>query len=283
VTRARSWLRPVLIWLGLMLGLYAAAMAYLTVTQESRIFFPRALDAARADEIVRQVPDARHVRLDASDGTRLHGWWRAARPGAPSGRLLLYFGGNAEDVHWRLGRVEAYAGWDLLLTDYRGYGRSDGVPGQAALQADALLWHDRLAAGLDGLPPPKAIVVMGTSLGSYYATHVAAQRPVAGIVLVTPFDSVRDYIQSRMPLVPVGLILRHPMDSRGQAAKVRAPSLFIAAENDITIPPERGRILFDAWGGAPRDWVLVPQSNHETVSAEPLYWEALGRFLAGLP
>jgi hypothetical protein len=150
------------------------------------------------------------------------------------------------------------------------------------MQEDALLWHDRLVTGVDGLPPASAVTVMGTSLGSYFATHVAAQRPVRGVVLATPFDSVRDYVQTRMPIVPVGLLLRHPLDSRTWAPSVKAPTLFIVAEQDTTIPPERARILARNWGGRPLEAVLVPQSNHNTVSAEPLYWEALARFLSSL-
>lgn len=277
------WRRALLVWLLLLVGGYGALLAYLSATQESRIFFPRQLESGQADDILRQIPGARHVWLVAADGTQLHGWWRPASQRGASGKVLLYFGGNAEDVYWRLGQGDTYPGWDLLLTDYRGYGRSQGYPGQAVLEADSLLWHDRLATGLDGLAAPQAIAVMGTSLGSYYATYLAAQRKLAAVVLATPFDSVRDYVQSRLPLLPVRLILRHPMDSRSLASAVQAPSLFIAAADDTTIPPERARLLFESWAGQPRKWVLVPQSNHDTVSAEPLYREALRSFLGSLP
>lgn len=281
-TPARRWRRAALIWFALLAACYGAAMVFLWHTQESRLFLSRTVDDTRAASVMKQLPDARHVWLQARDGTRLHGWFRPATSGAPSGRVLLYFGGNAEDVHWRLARVERFAGWDILLTDYRGYGLSAGAPSQATLQEDALLWHDRLVAGVDGMPPAHTVTVMGTSLGSYFATHVAAQRPVKGTVLVTPFDSVRDYVQTRMPIVPVGLLLRHPLDSRAWASAVKAPTLFIVAEQDTTIPPARAQILAKSWGGRPLESVLVPESNHNTVSAEPLYWEALARFLRGL-
>lgn len=276
----RRW-RVAAVWVGLLAGLYAAAMLWLWSTQESRIFFPRTMAPARAAQVVQQMPGAREIWLDAPGGTRLHAWWRPAAPGSPSGRALLYFGGNAEDVHWRLG-APALAGRDLLLVDYRGYGRSGGKPGQAAMEGDALLWHDHLARGVDGHPAPASIAVMGTSLGSYFATHVAARRPVSAVVLVTPFDSVRDYIQSLMPLVPIGLLLRHPLDSRSQAGAVRAASLFIVAQQDTTIPPERARILWDSWAGQPKQWVEVP-GNHNTVSSEPRYRDTLAAFLRGLP
>lgn len=279
----RRSLRGAAVWLGVLLGLYVGFMVFLWATQDRRLFLPRTMTHERADAALAQLPGARHLWIDAPDGTLLHAWYRPAPAGAPSRGILLYFGGNAEDVHWRLARLDRFVGWDLLLTDYRGYGLSGGRPGQAALQDDALLWHDRVAAGVDGLAAGRPVAVMGTSLGSFFATHVAAHRKVAGAVLVTPFDSVRDYVQTRMQLVPVGLLLRHPLDSKSLAPQVRAPSLFIVAEQDRTIPPERARLLAQAWAGQPLTQVLVPQTNHDTVSADPRYWDALGRFLATLP
>lgn len=279
----RPWWRAAAIWALLLALGYCGGVVYMWATQDSRIFLPRSLDVARGDAVLVQVPGARHVWLTAADGTRLHAWWQSATPGQPSNKVLLYFGGNAEDVHWRLARAGDMGGWDVLLVDYRGYGLSPGSPSQAALQADALLWHDQLARGqLDGVAQPKAIAVMGTSLGSYFASHVAAQRPVAAVVLATPFDSVRDYIQGRMPVVPVGLILRHPLHSLAHAGDVKAPTLFLVAQQDNVFPPERSRRLFNAWAGQPRQWVLVPQANHNTASAQPLYWQALASFLQGL-
>lgn len=260
--------------------LYAAALVFLSVTQEQRIFFPQPMSAEDAAARLPVGIGAREVWRQAPDGTRLHAWWQPAQPGQPSPRTLMYLGGNAEDVHWRLGQAARYPGWNLLLIDYRGYGRSQGQPGQAALQDDALGWFDALQAGVDGLPPQAPIGVMGTSLGSYFATHVAAQRPVAVVVLATPFDSVRDYIQSKLPLVPVRWILRHPLDSLAHAPEVKAPTLFLVAEQDITIPPERARRLFDAWQGQPKTWVLVPQSGHDTAAVQPAYAAALSTFLA---
>ena len=192
----RRTLRTAGIWLGVLAALYVGFMVFLWATQDSRLFLQRSMTHERADAAVAQLPGARHVWIDAPDGTLLHGWYRPAPAGTPPRGTLLYFGGNAEDVHWRLARIDRFAGWDLLLTDYRGYGLSGGKPGQAALQDDALLWHDRLSAGVDDIAPGRPVVVMGTSLGSYFATHVAAQREVAGAVLVTPFDSVRDYVQN---------------------------------------------------------------------------------------
>jgi uncharacterized protein len=278
----RSWRgRVLLIWLATMVVAYIGFMVFLWATQDARVFLSHPMPPERADAALRQLPGARHVWMQAPDGTRLHAWYREARPGVENRGVLLYFGGNAEDVHWRLGHIDRYSGWDLLLTDYRGYGLSEGRPGQARLEEDALLWYDHLVSGRPGGPtdtrPP---LVMGTSLGSYFATYVAAHRPVMGVALVTPFDSVRDYVQQKFPLVPVRLIFRHPLDSRSLAPSIRAPTLIIIAQHDRTIPPERAHLLAAQWAGRPLDSVVVPDTNHDTVSAAPLYWESLGRFLA---
>lgn len=262
---------------------YAALLAYLWSTQDSRVFFPQPMPAARAEQALQQLPGARSVWLDAADGTRLHGWWRMAAAQPSTKGTVLYFGGNAEDVHWRLAQMANHGGWDVLLTDYRGYGLSAGAPGQSLMQADALAWFDALQSGRLGLPKPAAVAVMGTSLGSYFATAVAAQRPVAAVVLITPFDSVRDYIQSRMPVVPVGLLLRHPLNSIELAPQVQARTLVVAAADDITIPPQRARRLFDAWGARDRQWLLLPNANHVTVLQDPAHWRAVREFLAAQP
>src|SRR3954449_865774 len=123
-------------------------------------------------------PGAASVFMQARDGTRLHAWHLAGSP------LLLYFGGNAEDVAWNLKRVAQQApgaGW--LLVDYRGYGASDGTPSEEALSDDAIEWFDYAKQKLDA----QSIVVFGRSLGSGVAVQLAAARPVQAVILATPF------------------------------------------------------------------------------------------------
>ncbi|MGD9952514.1 MAG: alpha/beta hydrolase, partial [Burkholderiales bacterium] len=123
-------------------------------------------------------PQVESVTLTAADGTRVHAWYRKSGPA-----LVLYFGGNAEEVSWMLDVVRAEApevSWMLL--DYRGYGLSGGSPSEAALVADALMLYDH-AAKLPGVNA-KRIHAFGRSLGSGVAVALAAERPLAGVVLV---------------------------------------------------------------------------------------------------
>jgi uncharacterized protein len=218
------------------------------------------------------------VSLVAGDGVTLSGWF--VRSGAPRAPLVIYFGGNAEEVSWLIGMADRFAGHSLLLLNYRGYGGSGGKPSEAALFADALLAYDwaRQRQDID----PTRIIAFGRSLGSGVAVHLAAHRPLAGAVLVSPYDSVRALAQSIYPWLPVGLLLKHPFDSMSHAGAITVPVLCVVAERDRVIPVPHSRRLFDAWGGKDRRWIEVRGAGHDDVSGEPRYWDEITLFLTRL-
>ena len=261
------------------LGGFAALCALLYLLQERLIFLPRALPESTR-QALRGLPGVSELEVRAADGTRLHGWLRhgaeeaAARPG-----LVIYFGGNAEEVSGQVFEADALAPWSLAAFNYRGYGRSEGRPGEAALVADALVIHDWLAARED--VDPERIVVFGRSLGSAVAVPLAAARPVRGVLLVSPFDSLKRVGQRHYPFVPVSLMLRHPFDSLALAPAIDAPLLALAGERDRIVPSLHSRRLHDAWRG-PKRWVLLPGADHNRIHLHPGYWPAIRDFLASL-
>lgn len=215
------------------------------------------------------------VRLAAPDGVQLTGWLvRVTGERAP---LLIYFGGNAEDVSWLVGMADRFAGHSLLLLNYRGYGGSGGHPGESALFADALLAYDY--AKQRGDVDASRILAMGRSLGTGVAVHLAARRQLAGVILVSPYDSVRALAQSIYPWLPVRLLLRHPFDSLSLAGGLSVPLLCVVAGQDSVIPSAHSRRLFDAWGGGDKRWVEVIEAGHDDVSDAPRYWDEIGSFL----
>jgi pimeloyl-ACP methyl ester carboxylesterase len=237
--------------------------------QDRLIFYRQPLSAGQAEEIARQGK-GKNLYVRAADGTRLHAWLVEPVPGAP---LVIYFGGNAEGVSWMLDEVARQVpgvGW--LLIDYRGYGLSEGSPTEAALVADALLWYDQAASRA------KKIVVFGRSLGSGVAVRLAAQRPVAAAILVTPFDSLVRVGQRHYPFLPVSLLLRHRFESITQAPRLTMPLLCLAATRDSIIPPEHAKLLYDAWAG-PKRWMALEEAGHNTADAHPDYWRSIGAFL----
>jgi uncharacterized protein len=226
--------------------------------QDSLVFMPQPRRAGENDE--------RSVFIEAADGTRLHAWHVKGEP------LILYFGGNAEEVSWMLEegpRRLPGAGW--LLVDYRGYGASGGSPSEKALVADALKWFDHVSR------PSQRIYVFGRSLGSGVAVQLAASRPVAGVITIAPYDSLAAVGQHHYPFLPVGLLLKHRFDSIALAPQMKAPLLCLVAERDEVIPAAHSRRLYEAWGGDKR-WVELRGAGHNSTDSAPQFWESIRAF-----
>jgi dienelactone hydrolase len=250
------------------------------LAQDALIFYRQPLPESRRAEIARRYPAVEEVNLSAADGTRLHGWLVKPQGGSPA-PLVVYFGGNAEEVSWMLDAVGdpvrgATPGIGWLLANYRGYGLSEGSPSEAALVADALALHD-FAARQPSVDPAR-IVAFGRSLGSGVAVALAAQRPIRAVILVSPFDSLASVAKHHYPYLPVDWLLRHPFDSIALAPGLRQPLLCYIAGRDDIIPPRHSERLFEAWGGPKRKVALAGAGHNDTDGAEG-FWPALAGFL----
>jgi pimeloyl-ACP methyl ester carboxylesterase len=237
--------------------------------QDKLIFQPRPLPETERQAIAARHPDVADIFLQAADGTRLHAWHFKSSPGAP---LVMYFGGNAEEVSWMLDYVprrDGGASW--LLIDYRGYGSSDGAPSEQSLESDAAAWYDYFAAA-----NPR-IFAFGRSLGSGVAVHLAAERTLQGVVLIAPFDSMVQVGKRHYPLLPVDWLLRHRFDSMSLAPKLTTPLLCIVATHDEVIPAEHAQRLYDAWAG-PKKLVEL-SAGHNSIDGHPDYWPTIQAFL----
>lgn len=252
---------------------YAGLVLVLWLLQERMIFFPQPLAPGTSERIRTRVPAAAGITITAADGTRLSGWLRRAATAEPAG-LVIYFGGNAEEVSWLADDGAWPPDWAVALLNYRGYGESEGRPSERALFADALAIHDRLVADTGCA----RVVAFGRSLGSGVAVHLAAQRTLAGVVLVSPYDSVRAVAAAVYPWVPVAWLLRHPFDSLATAPRIDVPLLALIAGDDRVIPPAHSRHLVAAWGGPART-VEVDGADHNDVAERPEYGAAIGEFL----
>lgn len=240
--------------------------------QDRLLFHPYPLHETQRAEILKRHPAVEEVFIE-SDGYRLHAWHLKAPAGAP---LILYFGGNAEDVSWMIDDARTQAprvGW--LLVSYRGYGASEGSPSAASIAADALKWHDYALKEIR----PAQIFAFGRSLGSGAAVRLAAERRLSGVILVTPFDSLAAVAKRYYWYLPVDLMLRHRFDSVDLAPKITAPLLCLAAAQDSVIPPEHARRLFDAWAG-PKQWVLLSGADHNSTDGLPNFWASIRAFLS---
>lgn len=256
-------------WLIAAVAVVLALPVAMYVGQDRLIFHPQPMTETGLAQTAGSFPGAEGLFIEARDGTRLHAWYVKGSP------LVVYFGGNAEDVSWMLDRAArnaAGSGW--LLVDYRGYGASDGAPSQEALSADAIEWFDYAKQKLEA----QSIVAFGRSLGSGVAVQLAAARPVQAVILATPFDSLTNVARHHYPYLPVSWILKHPFDSSSRAPSIAAPLLCLVAERDEVIPRVHSRRLFDAWQG-PKRWVELGGAGHNSTDDVPAFWQAIREFL----
>jgi hypothetical protein len=241
------------------------------LAQDSLIFHPQQLAEPRRVQLAQRAA-TESLFIEAADGTRLHAWHVK---GAPGSSLMMYFGGNAEEVSWMLddaARRTPEVSW--LLVDYRGYGASGGSPSEKALTGDAVRWYDQMASQY------KNIYTFGRSLGGGVAVHLAAERPLSGVVLVAPFDSLVEVAKHYYPFLPVNWMLKHRFDSVALAPKITVPLLCIVATRDEIIPAVHSKRLYDAWGG-PKRWIGLEGAGHNSTDDATNYWPSIVAFLSG--
>lgn len=240
---------------------YAGLCALLYARQQALIYFPQEtrVDAAGTD-----------LAIPRGDAV-LRGW--VVNPGRRD--AIVYFGGNGESVE--LYR-DLYAQWlgdaTVYLVAYRGYGASDGVPGEAALFADALAVYDHAAKA----HPQGRVGVVGRSLGSGVASYVASRRRVERLALVTPFDSLAAVAQAHYPVFPVRWLLRDRYESVRYLPRHRGRLLVLRAGRDTVIPARNTDRLLAAWPHRPHV-IDFPRDDHNSLSSDPRYWTALRDFL----
>jgi pimeloyl-ACP methyl ester carboxylesterase len=206
--------------------------------------------------------DYRDLALETDDGERLHGWWIAA-PADSLGHLLLCHGnaGNIGDRVLHAALLTA-AGFDVLLFDYRGYGRSSGRPSEEGTYRDA---RAALACLLEqpGVDPAR-VFYLGESLGGAVALDLALERPPAGLVLLSAFTGVRQLARLHYPFVPAALVPdAYPVLQRVRG--LHAPLLVLQGDRDDIVPLAQGRALVEAAPGPKRMHVFPGLGHNDLV------------------
>ena len=242
-------------FVGVALALYLAACAYLYFQQRQLLYFPQAAHGHAAPALPLRAHGPR-VLVSTRE--------------VPGANAVLYFGGNAEDVSRTLPLLaQAFPGQALYALHYRGYGGSEGAPTEAGLVADATELFDQVHGR------HAHVTVIGRSLGSGIAVHVASQRPAAKLVLVTPYDSIVGIAQEQYPFMPVSLLMQDRYESFRYAPQVHAPTQIIAAGDDRIIPRASTEQLFHRFAPGVARMQVLPGVGHNTISEHPRYLELL--------
>jgi len=236
-------------------------LALLWLGQRRLIYFP---SRSVLDPALMGLARVQQASFTADDGVALAGWYLPAA-GTPRDLSVLVCHGNAGNVSDRTHLLSALssAGLDVLVFDYRAYGKSgDATPTEDGLYADgraALAWLEQTTGR-----PAARTVLYGESLGAAVCVELARQQPPYALVLESPFTSLPDAAAASNPWLPVRLLLRDRYASLTRIGEVHAPLLVMHGTADTIVPFEQGRALADAAGG-PHQLIAVEGADHNEV------------------
>jgi pimeloyl-ACP methyl ester carboxylesterase len=260
----------------LVLALYAGLLAFVWWRQESLMFHPVPLPAAYP---LATAPDI-HEHTIAVPGAQLS--VLQLKLPDPTG-VVFFLHGNAGNLAGWFSNADFYraANFDLVMPDYRGYGKSTGtIAGVPQLRSDVRAAWDAFASQYRG----KRIVLYGRSLGTALAADLAEQLSREGrapdlTVLVSPYSSLRELTAEFYPWVP-GALLRYPLDTGSHLRGIAGPVLLVHGEADRLIALRHSQRLREVLPSA--RLLVVPSAGHNDVHESPVYRRELRQALERL-
>ncbi|MDW7670186.1 MAG: hypothetical protein SCK57_04240 [Bacillota bacterium] len=158
--------------------IYSIVCVFMYLYQDQLLFIRQSITNERVEYIRTRLHHVEEITIPTADGIILHGWRVSDYPktAETADNVVLYFGGNAEEVSYMIDEVADFHNWSFILMNYRGYGLSEGNPSEEMLYEDALGIYDALTR--QGMADPSRTIVMGRSLGTGVAAHLARHRQV---------------------------------------------------------------------------------------------------------
>jgi fermentation-respiration switch protein FrsA (DUF1100 family) len=164
----------------------------------------------------------------------------------------------------------------VIAPEYRGFGGMEGVPTEAAINRDARSGYDYLRKQLHA--DPRRLIVYGWSLGSAVAVDLTSSVDEAAVILEGAPASLVAIGARRYPFFPIRLIIRNPFESIKKIDRIGAPVLFLHSREDVVIPFDEGRRLFDA-APSPKQFVEVSGGHVYASERDPGFFPAIRSFL----
>lgn len=258
------WSRRFATGLGVAALLYASACGYMWATQMQQVFEPT---AEWQTTPARMGMKYEELRIPAGSGQgELDAWWVPSdRTNAPT---VLYFHGNYRNIGNNLDQTRRLheLGYNVLLADYRGYGKSrGGPPSESKVYEDAeTIWQYLIRQRGAEL---KKTFIYGHSLGGAIAIDLAVHHPeAAGLITEGTFTSMQAMGEKDYGFLPIGLLLNQRFESIAKVPSLKIPVLFIHGSWDKKVPVEMGKQLYSA-APEPKKLLLIEGGEHNNSGA----------------
>ncbi|WP_445500495.1 alpha/beta hydrolase [Microvirga sp. G4-2] len=259
-----------LLYLILGIALLYAGLVFVAALFQTKLLFPAQMAAANRPALPHS---AERLELTTADGETLIGVQLG--PQSDGKPLLLGFGGNA----WNADAMALYLHGlfpehEVIAFHYRGYPPSTGEPSADALLRDSLTIFDHWQQARS-----RKIVAVGFSIGSGMAAYLAHHRTLAGLILVTPFDSLKALAREHFAWAPTGLLLCHHIPTIDLVRNQPTPTALIAAGRDMIIPARRSEPLRGAIPNLVLDRTIA-EAGHNDLYNHPAFAAAMREAMA---
>jgi pimeloyl-ACP methyl ester carboxylesterase len=260
-----KWSRRIRWGLASLIFIYLLVCAYFWAIQRSKMYAPSSIMQTTPDRLGMKYE---HFTIPSGSGAtrgELYSWWiPAEQSDAPT---LLYLHGNKDNISHLIGHTRHLheAGYNLLLADYRGYGKSTGgEPEESKMYEDAeAAWNYLLQQRHQD---PRRTFIYGHSMGGAVGIELALRHPeAAGLIVEGTFTSMRDMAEAEYPWLPVDTLLNQRFDSIDKVWKLKVPVLFIHGTWDRRTPYQMSRQLYER-ASAPKEIRLIEGGEHTNSS-----------------
>ncbi len=237
---------------------YALLLIMMYFFQEKLIFLPTKLPQDYEYTFNRPFEEFNLTSNDSAVLNAVH-----FKQDNPKG-VILYFHGNAGDLS-RWGDIVTFfvdKKYDVIVMDYRTYGKSTGKLSEKALYNDAQLFYDYTMKQYQ----ESEITLYGRSLGTGIATKLASHNNPKRLILETPFYSLIEVARNRFPFLPVNWLLNYKFKSHEYIQKINSQLVIFHGTEDKVIPYESGRRLFESIpSGIKKKFYTIEEGRHNNL------------------
>ncbi len=258
----------------IILVLYAGVCALLYFNQDDLLFHPQPNTPKEVSEILNKYPDFDTLSFVMKDGNRTCGYISkdTIKEKLP---LVIYFGGNAEEVSHLADYKAYFPNSIMVLMNYRSFGLSQGKISEQTMFSDALEVYDKLISNPE--VDANNVIIIGRSIGTGVATYLSSQRKTSATVLITPYENMIDVAFEKYPFVPISLLIKHRFESDKYAPNISSPMLALISRNDQVIPKHHAYKLKEAWKG--KTEALELNEDHNSIMNNEEVWKKIEGFV----
>ncbi len=258
----------------IVLVLYASVCALLYFNQDDLLFHPQPNTPNEVAEILNQYPEFDTLSFVMNDGNRTCGYISkdSIKEKLP---LVIYFGGNAEEVSHLADYKAYFPNSIMVLMNYRSFGLSQGKISEQTMFSDALEVYDKLISNPE--VDANNVIIIGRSIGTGVATYLSSQRKTSATVLITPYENMIDVAFEKYPFVPISLLIKHRFESDKYAPNISSPMLALISTNDQVIPKRHAYKLKEAWKG--KTEALELNEDHNSIMNNEEVWKKIEGFV----